>query len=96
MEIREVLDRLIDETGIYFPRERIRKYENIGVLTRPPRMENNYRYYSEEEYQKIKIKLLSRYIGIDIRVSNHADLFIEIKNREKMIDELRKSLMLTK
>ncbi|GIV87247.1 MAG: MerR family transcriptional regulator [Chloroflexus sp.] len=59
------IGELARQTGVSV--KTIRFYEQIGVLPPPPRMENNYRFYSPDMVDRLRFITHARSLGLSLR-----------------------------
>lgn len=89
MQIQEVINKLIVDTGILVNRNSIYNYEDKGLVM-PKRSENGYRSYSKENYDDIRALVGMCNIGInldeikDVKSGKRTSFPLKTKLRNKL------------
>ncbi|MBE1302388.1 MAG: MerR family transcriptional regulator [Alteromonadaceae bacterium] len=68
------MDKLIELTGV--PRDTLRYYEKIGLITKPPRLANGYRDYPQTILNEIKFIKLAQSVGFTLNEIKPAIPFV--------------------
>jgi DNA-binding transcriptional MerR regulator len=87
MTIQKVINRLIQETGIFVGRSRLYHYDNLGISPEIGRADNNYRQYSEDEYEIMKLIVILTDLGIGL---GKIKAYVQDKEDKELLECLKK------
>ncbi len=65
MLIRELITRLDNEIEYKIDQSTLRYYDSVGLI-KPDRLVNNYRDYSEKDYNKVKITVFMKQLNYSL------------------------------
>jgi len=92
MRFKELVGRLYNETGIMSGKSKIGYYERLGLIA-PRREGNNYRDFTDKEYEKIKFVSILTDLGIctkdikeAIRCKDGSVIRKKLEKKEKNIE----------
>lgn len=81
-------EQLSEKAGV--PKDTLRYYEKIGLLTKPERGSNGYRQYTQENYYQLKFIKLAQSVGFTLKEIKPAIPFVN--NPQPGCPHLRKAI----
>ncbi len=94
MRIGEVRKKLLEEYGLDIQVERLRRYEQLGLLRSSREKSSGFRIFTDEEFAHLKKVVFLIEIGVKLQdLSNPEAVEKRIETVEKILNELKEKYL---